>query len=232
MKAGLSDVDRAHAIYTKRNLAFYDWWVFGVSNRWFWKCGTERLLGLFRDHLTANHLEVGAGTGFLLAKAMPPGEVRLVLLDINRNCLERAAEHLAAFRPELVEGNVLEPLDLPPPRFASASLNYVLHCLPGRMEEKAAAVLDHLLPYLQEEGTVFGSSVLGKEIQRPLLARIAMALYNRLGVFSNDEDSLGGLMEALSQRFRTFNVEVRGCVVLFWGKGLKGVRRDALVQEQ
>lgn len=221
MKAGLSDVDRAHAIYTKRNLALYDWWVFGVSNRRLWNCTTERLLGLFREHLTTNHLEVGAGTGFLLAEAMPPGEARLVLLDINRNCLERAAGLLAAFRPELVEGNILEPLDLPPPRFDSISLNYVLHCLPGRMEEKAATVFDHLLPYLENGGTLFGSSVLGKEIQRPLPARIAMALYNWKGIFSNDEDSLGGLMEALSQRFRTFNVEVQGCVVLFWAKGVR-----------
>ena len=36
MKAERSDVDRAHAIYTKRNLALYDWWVLGLSNHWIW----------------------------------------------------------------------------------------------------------------------------------------------------------------------------------------------------
>jgi hypothetical protein len=50
---------------------------------------------------------------------------------------------------------------------------------------------------------------------------MAMALYNRKGIFSNREDSLGAMMEALSTRFRTFNVEVCGCVLLFWGKGLR-----------
>jgi hypothetical protein len=55
---------------------------------------------------------------------------------------------------------------------------------------------------------------------------MTMALYNRKGVFSNTQDSLGGLMEALSARFRTFNVEVCGCAVIFWGKGLREAYRN------
>lgn len=226
MKAGLSEVERAHAIYTRRNLALYDRWVFGFSNRRVWLCETERVLGLYRDHITPNHLEVGVGTGTLPAETLPPPPLRLVLLDINRNCLDRAAKRLAAFQPERVEGNALEPLPLKGARFDSIALNYVLHCLPGRLEDKAAAVFDHLVPHLQDEGTLFGSTILGKDIQRPPLARTLMALYNWRGIFSNREDSLGGLMEALSQRFRTFNVEVQGCVVMFWGKGLREAWRN------
>ncbi len=231
MKAARPEVDRAHAIYTKRNLALYDWWVFEVSSRRFWQCDAEWLLGLFRAHLTSNHLEVGAGTGHLLARTMPPGDARLVLLDINRNCLERAGARLAAFRPERIEGNVLEPLDLPSPQFDSISLNYVLHCLPGCAESKAKAVFAHLLPHLADGGTLFGSSVLGREVPRSPLARVLMAIYNRKGVFSNREDSLGGLMEALSASFRVFHVEVRGCVALFWGKEPKRGRQDARATE-
>ncbi|MCH1408282.1 MAG: hypothetical protein L7V87_04565, partial [Verrucomicrobiales bacterium] len=48
-----------------------------------------------------------------------------------------------------------------------------------------------------------------------------MKIYNKKGVFSNEDDSLGAVMEGLQQRFKTFNVEVRGCVVIFWGKGLR-----------
>ncbi len=221
MKAGRSDVRRAQAIYTKANLGFYDWWVLGISNDRIWDCPTPKLLEFYRSHVSANHLEVGAGTGYFPAMALPPEKVRLVLLDINRNCLERAAKRLAAHRPEQCEENVLEPFQLAPPRFESIALNYVLHCLPGRMEEKAAAVFDHLTAHLQDDGVLFGATLLGKDIHRPRLARGLMAIYNRLGIFNNAEDSLGGLMEALSQRFRTFNVEVCGCVVLFWGKGLR-----------
>lgn len=224
MKAELSDVERAHQIYTPRTLALYDWWVHGVSNRCFWKCPTEKLLELFRTHITSNHLEVGAGTGFFPAQTLKVGG-RLALLDINRHCLDRASKRLAGHRPEIYQENVLEPLPLKIPPFDSISLNYVLHCLPGVLEEKAGTAIDHLLPLLAPGGTIFGSTLLGKDIQRPLLALPAMAHYNRKGVFSNKEDSLGGMMGVLSKRFKTFNVEVHGCVVLFWAKGVKSEKQ-------
>lgn len=221
MKAGRSEVDRAHAIYTKRNLAVYDWWVLGFSNRRLWHCETERLVELYRARVSPNHLEVGVGTGYLLEHSLPAETRRLALLDINPNCLDRTAKRLKAHHPEVHQENVLEPLLLRGARFDSIGLNYVLHCLPGRLEQKAPRVLDHLVPHLQDDGVLFGSTILGKDLPIPFAARVAMALYNRKGIFSNREDSLGGVMEALSARFRTFNVEVCGCVVLFWGRGLR-----------
>jgi hypothetical protein len=221
MKAGLSDVERAHAIYTKRNLAFYDWWVLGFSNRRLWHCATEKLVGLYRAEVSTNHLEVGVGTGYLLEHSLPAATRRLALLDINPNCLDRTAKRLKAHAPEVYRENVLEPLHLPGARFDSIGLNYVLHCLPGRLELKGARVLDHLVPHLDDDGVLFGSTILGKDLPIPFAASMAMALYNRKGVFSNREDSLGGMMEVLSARFRTFSVEVHGCVVLFWGRGLR-----------
>jgi hypothetical protein len=74
MKAELSDVERAHAIYTKGNLAVYDWWVLGLSNAFIWHCPTEKLLDLYRAHITNNHLEVGVGTGYFPAKTMPSAQ--------------------------------------------------------------------------------------------------------------------------------------------------------------
>ncbi|HRQ87922.1 MAG TPA: class I SAM-dependent methyltransferase [Bacteroidia bacterium] len=221
MKPEPSAVDRAHAIYTRRNLALYDWWVLRVSNRWFWHCETEKQLGHYLAHITPNHLEVGVGTGYYPAHSIPSAKPRIALLDINGNCLERAAARLAPFKPEVYQRNVLEPFELPGPQFDSVGMNYLLQCLPGRLEDKAGAVLDHVIPFLDNDGVVFGATVLGRDVQRPLIARMLMAVYNWRGFFSNAEDSLGGIMEALSERFRVFNVEVRGCVVLFWGRGLK-----------
>ena len=59
-----------------------------------------------------------------------------------------------------------------------------------------------------------------------------MNAYNRKGIFSNTQDSLGGIMETLSKRFKTFNVEVRGCVVLFSGKGLREIYRNERAENQ
>jgi len=221
MKAGLSEVDRAHAAYTRGTLACYDWWVLGFSNRRVWGCPTEKLLDLYRANLSSNHLEVGVGTGYFLSNSLSHPGGRLALLDINRNCLDHAARRLSDFRPEVHQENVLEPLTLRSPRFDSIGLNYVLHCLPGRLEQKASLVFDHLVAHLQDDGVLFGSTLLGKDIQRPVAARMLMSFYNRRGIFSNEQDSLGGIMEALAERFRTFNVEVCGCAVLFWGKGLR-----------
>lgn len=232
MKAETSGTERAQAVYSKSALALYDWWVLGISNRWIWKCRTEYILDLYRAHLTANHLEVGVGTGYFLLKSLTEGRSRVSLFDLNRNCLEMASKKIAAFKPEVFQGDILEPLDLKGERYQSIGLNYVLHCLPGRLEVKAETVFDHLIPFLENDGTVFGATLLGSDIQRPLLARMLMHLYNRKGIFSNTQDSLGGMMEILSKRFRTFNVEVRGCAVLFWGKGLRDAYRNRPTEPQ
>jgi 2-polyprenyl-3-methyl-5-hydroxy-6-metoxy-1,4-benzoquinol methylase len=228
MKGELSDVEKGYAAYTNRSLRIYDRLVHGFSNRFIWRCPTQDLVDLYRVHLSTNHLDVGPGTGFFLEKTLPEGEVRIALLDANRDCLEYAAKRIEAARPELHQKNILESIELPGDPYDSIGLNYLFHCLPGRLEEKAALVFDNLAPYLHPEGTMFGSTILGTEIQRPFLARWLMSVYNKKGIFCNVDDSLGAMMEALSKRFRTFNVEVQGCVVLFWGKGLRDSYRESL----
>ena len=45
-----------------------------------------------------------------------------------------------------------------------------------------------------------------------------MSLYNKKGIFSNADDSLTGLENALSSRFDNVAIEVTGCVALFSGR--------------
>lgn len=232
MKAEPSEVDRAHAVYTRSGLALYDWWVLGVSNRWIWKCRTENIEELYSAHLSPNHLEVGVGTGYFLAKGLSTDSRRVALFDINPKCLEKASKRIAAHHPSVFQGNILQPINLEGVRFDSIGVNYLLHCLPGRLEDKAETVFDHVIAHLENDGVVFGSTILGLDIQRPLPAKMLMAYYNSKGIFSNRQDSLGAIMEVLSKRFRTFNVEVRGCVVLFWGKGLRDTCRHRYTGDQ
>ncbi len=221
MEAEQWDVKRGHAVYTKRSLGFYDWWVLNFSNRLIWCCPTDFIESHYRGHISDNHLEVGVGTGYFLEKTLPEGEPKVALLDINPECLKYTADRLEQYRPEIYEENVLEPIDLYGEKYDSIALNYLLHCLPGRLEEKGAAVFENLIPNLAEGGIIFGSTILGAEVERSLAAKFTMRTYNRKGIFSNKHDSLGAMMEALSSRFKTFNVEVHGCVVLFWAKGPK-----------
>jgi len=215
-RGGAADADaiaRAHAVYTPFSLRFYDLVVHGLSNRFAWRCPTSKIEDLYTQNLTANHLEAGVGTGVFLDR---PGSRfdRLVLADINENCLDRASRRLARFHPELRQLNLLAPLSLPEPPFASVGLTYVLHCLPGRLPEKLVSV-DHLRPFMAEGAVLFGATILGCGAQPNAAARALLDLYNAKGVFHNREDDVAALTDGLEQRFRTVTIEQHGCVALF-----------------
>jgi hypothetical protein len=207
-------IAKAHAIYTPVMLSIYDVLVHGLSNSLAWRCPTRLLLDLYRRHLSADHLEAGVGTGFFLDGAGPPRFNRLALADINRHCLDRAGRRLARFKPALYEVNLLAPIKIDAPPFASVGLTYVLHCLPGRMGEKLAAV-DHLRPTMMEGAVLFGATILGRGITPNRAAQALLDLYNARGVFNNREDDLAALSEGLRQRFGQVEIEMAGCVALF-----------------
>jgi hypothetical protein len=207
-------ITKAHAIYTPVMLSVYDVLVHGLSNHIAWRCSTRLLLDLYRGHLSADHLEAGVGTGFFLDRAAPPRFDRLALVDINRHCLDRAGRRLARFKPALCQVNLLAPIELDAPPFASVGLTYVLHCLPGRMSEKLAAV-DHLRPLMSKGAVLFGATILGRGVTPNGMARALLDFYNAKGVFNNREDDLASLSDGLRQRFNQVEIETAGCVALF-----------------
>ncbi|MEM7399379.1 MAG: class I SAM-dependent methyltransferase [Pseudomonadota bacterium] len=206
-------VAKAHAIYTPTSLSFYDGVVHGLSNRLAWRCPTSKIIDLYRHHLSANHLEAGAGTGLFLDRAGKAFD-RLVLLDINRHCLSVSSRRLRRFMPEWREANLLAPLELDAAPFSSVALTYVLHCLPGSMAEKLIAV-DHLKPLLSERGTLFGATILGAGVRPNGPARALLSVYNKKGVFNNREDDLQTLTQGLEARFEDVQIEQQGLVALF-----------------
>jgi SAM-dependent methyltransferase len=207
-------IAKAHAIYTPVMLSVYDLLVHGLSNRFAWRCPTRRLLDLYRAHLSTDHLEAGVGTGFFLDRASAARFGRLALVDINRHCLDRAGRRLARFDPTLHQANLLAPVELDAPPFASVGLTYVLHCLPGRMSEKLTAV-DHLRPLMGNGAVLFGATILGRGVAANRAARALLDLYNAKGVFNNRDDDLASLSEGLRRRFDTVEIEQEGCVALF-----------------
>jgi len=207
-------VARAHAVYTPFTLSIYDALVHGLSNRFAWRCPTERLIALYRDNLSRNHLEAGVGTGLLLDRAGTGRLNRLVLLDANKNCLDRAARRLVRFEPELHQVNLLAPLTLDIAPFDSVGLTYVLHCLPGRMDEKLKSI-DHLRPLMRRGAVLFGATILGRGIAPNAAASALLDLYNAEGVFNNRDDDLASLSEGLQRRFAGVTIAQEGCVAIF-----------------
>jgi ubiquinone/menaquinone biosynthesis C-methylase UbiE len=206
------------AIYTKRLLSVYDLIVIKLSNQLAWRCPAQLMLDFYDQHISANHLDVGVGTGYYLDKCrFPSSTPRLVLLDLNPNSLTMAAQRLQRYHPTVHLANVLEPLQCDAPAFDSIALNYVLHCLPGTMQSKQV-VFDNLKPWLNPEGVVFGTTILGQGLHPSYLARKLMKLYNTKGIFSNSQDTLSDLEAILKRSFRDYWTQVVGCVAFFSGR--------------
>ena len=212
--------DAAHAgqaIYTPLTLKLYDKAVLGLSCRWLWKCTSSELLANYQQHISGNHLDVGVGTGYFLDKvSFPSAQPRIVLMDLNPNSLSACADRIQRYQPQTQRSNVLEPVSFDGQGFDSLAMNLLLHCLPGSMNEKVAA-LDNLLPLMNPGATVFGATLLQGGVERSGMAKGLMKLYNVKGVFSNQDDSLEGLKQELERRMDNVSVEPVGCMGLFSG---------------
>ena len=206
------------AAFTKPGLALYDFLVLHLNCRLAWRCPNELILAAYRQHVTANHLDVGVGTGYFLDHAVfPVAQPRVGLLDLNANCLKRAAQRIARYRPELYQANLLAPVAINAPRFDSVGMNYVLHCLPGALPEKGVAI-GHLKALLNPGGILFGATVLHGGVTRNALAVALMGLFNQRRTLCNRSDDLQGLESSLKQHLQEVRIEVVGCVALFSGR--------------
>ncbi|BBM03144.1 class I SAM-dependent methyltransferase [Microbulbifer sp. GL-2] len=213
------EVEQGQAVYSKSVLWLYDLWVLGLSNRFIWQCPTPSILKHFDKYITSNHLDVGVGTGYFLDRChFPTSDVRLGLMDLNQNSLDVSAARAARYNPLQFRCNVLDEINIAADKFDSISLNYLLHCLPGKLPEKLSAV-EHVSTLLSESGVVFGSTILSKGIHRNAAAKKLMAIYNKKGIFSNMEDSKDDLEAYLASGFNEYQIEVKGCVALFSAKG-------------
>lgn len=206
------------AVYNRATLMAYDFWVLGVSNRWAWRCPTAALVAHFDRHAGLRHLDIGVGTGYLLDHGrFPAGPPKVVLADLNPASLAAAAKRISHLHPQTHQVNVLEPFALPEAPFDSVSMNYLLHCLPGTLAEKAPA-LRHAVAQLRSDGTLFGATILGDDAGHNGFGRMLMRAYNARGIFGNRGDTAAGLRAVLDLALRDVELQVIGKVALFSGR--------------
>jgi len=213
-----ADIHFGQVVYSKATLIIYDWLVTYFSNRFAWGCPRAVLLKHLQQNVSLNHLDIGVGTGHFLKKLpLSPGQQRLGLLDLNQNCLAYAAKQLQVLQPEIYQHDVFAPFTSIINKFDSVSLNYVLHCLPGNLAQKAIA-FDHIKTVLNPGGTLFGSTLLGSGVKRNWLAERLTLLYNKKKIFCNLNDNYVDLQRELSNRFTSVEIKIQGCVALFVAK--------------
>jgi hypothetical protein len=209
------EVEAGQAVYSRAVLAVYDVGVLWFSNRFVWRCPSRHLRELYDRHVGARHLDVGVGTGYFIDHCrFPVPDPEITLLDLNENSLAAAAKRTRRYAPRSVRANVLEPVDLGESRFDSVGLNFLLHCLPGTLETKAA-VFRNLRPYVEAGGVFFGSTILGRGVPHTALSRRVQALYNRKGIFTNEADDPESLRAVLERELGEHELELRGSVALF-----------------
>jgi 2-polyprenyl-3-methyl-5-hydroxy-6-metoxy-1,4-benzoquinol methylase len=213
----IEEVKAGQAVYTKRILSAYDIIVLGISNRYIWKCPSSRIEAHYNNHLSSNHLDVGVGTGYFLDRCKFPSDYpRVALMDMNTNTLEFASKRIERYSPETYPQNILEQISTAIAPFDSVGVNYLFHCVPGAMTDKAVA-FDRLKELMKPGARIFGSTILQGGVQRGWMAEKLMAFYNKKGIFANTNDDLEGLRSSLTQRFESVTLEVVGCVALFSG---------------
>jgi len=207
-----------YTIYNKALLGIYDLCVLGFLCRYMWRCPSSHLLALYDQRVTSNHLDIGVGTGHFLAKCKFPTDTpRIALMDLNPNSLNVTQKRLSRYAPVTYLKDVLEPINLDTKPFDSIAINGLLHCLPGTIRTKSV-VFDNLKPLLNPGGVIFGCTILNKGVKKSRPAQWTMDSLNRKGVFTNLEDNLEDLRDELSRRFQDYDVQVIGCMALFWGR--------------
>ena len=81
------------ARYTAGFLRVYDTVVLRLNGHLAWRCPPQRLVQLYDEHVTALHLDIGVGTGYLLDKCRYPTQSPdITLMDLNPTPLEVAAK--------------------------------------------------------------------------------------------------------------------------------------------
>ncbi|HXR26912.1 MAG TPA: class I SAM-dependent methyltransferase [Candidatus Baltobacteraceae bacterium] len=208
---------RGQRDYTRPLLVLYDPLVLGPIARVVWRCPTTRLLEGYRKHIRDRHLDVGPGTGYFLERSGLPDGSRVTILDPNANVLDRASRRLHRLDVTAVEADVLKPLPVQGP-FDSAALHLVIHCLPGPLPRKAAAVA-HVAAALAPTGVLFGASVLGTSGPHTWLSRRVLDAFNRRHAFDNLTDSEQGLRDILGTSFARVELETVGSIAIFAATG-------------
>ena len=186
-----------------------------ADNTWSWRCPKARLVEHYDDNVSARHLDIGVATGALLdACQFPVADPQIALMDLNPNSLAAAARRLSRYAPGTHCANVLEDWHLEPGTYESVAMTNLLHCLAGTMAEKGIA-FERARCALVPGGTLFGVTILGKDVPLNSLARAVQALSNHRGILHNLADGPAELDAALASVFPQHTIQLHGALALF-----------------
>lgn len=207
------------APYSRSFLRLYDFVVLTLNNNLLWRCPTRLMRRQYDEHLSSRHLDAGIGSGYFLDHCrFPSSNPHIALVDLNPNTLDYVSNRIRRYRDvHLYRRNILEPLNIPE-QFDSIGMSYLLHCLPGAIEDKASVVFANLKECLAPGGVLFGSTLLYDQSERYKVSRLALDIYHRSGSMSVRSDTRAGLEQALKTHFPRYELQTVGCTAFFTGR--------------
>ena len=194
-----------------KNLFAYDYLVNDINCNFVWKCNQHKIIEHYDSNVTNNHVEIGPGTGFFLQNRQYN---TLQLIDINKDILVNANENLKENSEKIQTycHNIFSSSSLHINPSRSIGLTYVLHCVPGKIENN----LNDLIQNIQFNNyTLFGASVVNDSKETNMFAETELLWLNRLGIFNNENDTYSGLREYLEASGLEYNLRLEGYVAIF-----------------
>ena len=166
-------------------------------------------------------MDIGVGTGFYLKRTLANIN-KIALTDLNVNSLDYAKKHIVDDKlTYCLQHDIYHtfPNEINS-SFDSISLFYLLHCLPGTMEDKKK-VIENISEILTENGVLYGATILGADVEHNFFGNKLMSVYNKKGIFSNYYDSAAVLEKVLSCFFYDVSIHIEGAVALFTARNKK-----------
>lgn len=194
-----------------KSLKFYDYLVNDINCTYAWRCHKSNIFENYKNNIKTNHLEIGPGTGYFLKKNYNIN--KLYLMDINEDTLNFSKNNLSFnYEVKTINHNIFED-KLEIKDLDSVGLNYVLHCVPGKLEDN----IDNLLNNLESNNKInfFGATVVSDKNLQNTLSSVELFFLNKYNIFNNQLDTSKNLIDYLKYNKIKFQEKIVGNVLIF-----------------
>tara|TARA_B100000161_G_C33521009_1_gene401099 strand:+ start:47 stop:673 length:627 start_codon:yes stop_codon:yes gene_type:complete len=194
-----------------KGLKFYDYLVNDINCNYAWRCHKSNIFENYKNNIKKNHLEIGPGTGYFLKNNYQIN--KLYIMDINDDTLSFTKKNLdSVYNIESINHNIFSD-KLKIKDLNSVGLNYVLHCVPGRLEDN----VDNLINNLESNNKInfFGATVVSDKNLQNTLSSVELFFLNKYNIFNNELDTSENLINYLKYNQIKFHKKIVGNVLIF-----------------
>ena len=199
--------------FVSSSIKIYDFVVNDLNCKYAWRCHKNNIFKNYQNNLKNNHLEIGPGSGYFLNPKFHQKKIdNLFLMDINQPILKASKENLDKYYSNIqtVNHNIFEK-SLNSLQIDSIGINYVLHCVPGSLDNK----LEKLYLNLPKNTNIFGATVISDIDKQTPLSKLELKLLNHKGVFNNKLDFSNNFIDFVERNRLPYSYQIIGNVLIF-----------------